>query len=295
MSYDLYFKPRHGSFTEEGFDLYFRDRPNYKCEGFQAWYGNEDTGVYFVFELQTERESVENDDDDAPEYFPVALNINYLRPSYFIVEAEPEVTAFVKHFDLLVSDPQTDGMGDGEYNADRLLSGWNCGNEFGYAAILKDENNRSELSHLPTEQLHNAWRWNHSRSQIQESVGESKFVPRIMFMNLGGSTVTAAVWPDGIPVIVTRVDYLCVPRKELAPTKFFRKKQDTTFVAWDEVLSILIKHGTQNKDGSISLSYMTPPPDVAKFVQALPAETRAVSGLAADRVLDREIYERSTV
>lgn len=294
MSYDLYFKPRNGSFSEEHFHAYFRDRPNYKCEGSQAWYGNEDTGVYFVFELQTEQ-SPEEDDDEPIEHFPVALNINYLRPSYFIFEAEPEVTAFVKHFDLLVSDPQMEGMGDGEYNAEKLLSGWNCGNEFGYTSILRDENNRSSISHLPTEQLHNAWRWNWSRSQVQARVGESKFVPRIMFMNLGGSTVTAAVWPDGIPVVVTHVDYLCVPRKELAPTKFFRKKEDTTFVAWGKALPVLLEHGTQNGDGSISLTYMTPPSDVVKFVRSLPTENRPVAGLSADRVLDREIYKRSIV
>lgn len=294
MSYDLYFKPRNGSFNDELFHSYFRGRPNYKCEGVQAWYGNEDTGVYFVFELQTEQPP-EEDDDEPLEHFPVALNINYLRPSYFIFEAEPEVTAFVKHFDLLVSDPQMEGMGEGEYNAEKLLSGWNCGNEFGYSSILKDENNRNGVSHLPAEQLQNAWRWNWSRSEVQARVGESKFVPRIMFMNLGGSTVTAAVWPDGIPVVVTRVDYLCVPRKELAPTKFFRKKEDTTFVEWDKALPVLLKHGTQNDDGSISLNYMTPPSDVVKFVQSLPSENRAIEGLSAERVLDREIYERSAV
>jgi hypothetical protein len=294
MSYDLFFKPRHGSFTADDFTRYFCDRPNYKCEGSQAWYGNEDTGVYFVFELQTELEPDLEHDDEVLEHFPVALNINYLRPSYFIFEAEPEVTAFVAHFDLLISDPQMEGMGEGEYNAEKLLSGWKCGNEFGYTAILKDESSRSGISHLPTEQLHKAWRWNYARSQLQERIGESKFVPRIMFMNLGGSTVTAAVWPDGIPVVVTPVDYLCVPRKELAPTKFFRKKEDTTFVTWDAALPMLVKHGIKNEDGSISLNYMTPPTDVVKFVKALPTEGRAVTSLAADRVLDREIYERST-
>jgi hypothetical protein len=112
-------------------------------------------------------------------------------------------------------------------------------------------------------------------------------------MNLGGSTVTAAVWPDGIPVVVPRVDYLCVPRKNLAPTSFFRRKEDITFVTWEAALPILSKHGTQNEDGSISLNYLTPPADVAKFVQSLPAESRAFSNLPADKVLNREIYERS--
>jgi hypothetical protein len=289
MSYDLFFKPRQGAITEEAFGLYFRDRPHYQYDGAQASYGNEDTGVYFVFELELENEP----DEDEGEHFPVALNINYLRPSYFILEAEPEVAAFVKNFDLLVSDPQSEGMGDGEYNAEKLLSGWNHGNEFAYSAILKDEHNRSEFSFLPTEQLHSAWRWNYSRSSRQEREGELTFVPRIMFLNLDGTTVTGSVWPDGIAVAVARVDYLCVPRKELAPTNFFRKKEDTTFVTWADALPILRRHGTQDGDGSLTLNYTTPPADVVKFVQALPTESRAISGLAPDRVLDRDIFERS--
>jgi hypothetical protein len=188
-----------------------------------------------------------------------------------------------------------EGMGDGEYSAEKLFSGWNCGNAFGYTSILRDESNRSGMFHLPAEQLHNAWRWNYLRSQVQARFGETKFVPRIMFMKLGGSTVTAAVWPDAIPIVITNVDYLCVPRKELAPTKFFRKKEDTTFVAWDIALPVLLQHGTQNEDGSICLNYMTPPPDVVKFVQSLTPEKRVVTGLSADRVLDREIYERSII
>jgi hypothetical protein len=294
MSYDLYFRPRSGSFTDETFRVYFCDRPNYKCEGSQAWYSNEDTGVYFIFELETEQQ--QQDDDNVPvAHFPVSLNINYLRPSNFILEAEREVTAFVEHFDLLVFDPQIKGMGDGEYNAERLVLGWNYGNEFAYASILKNERDKREIFHLPTEQLHNAWRWNMSRSQVQINVGESKFVPKIMFIDLGGSTLTAAVWPDGIPVVLPRVDYLFVPRKDLAPTKFFRKKEDTTLVGWDVAFPVLIKHGTQNEDGSFTLNYLTPPPDMAKFIKSLPADSGAVVSVSADRVLDREMYERSIV
>jgi hypothetical protein len=131
------------------------------------------------------------------------------------------------------------------------------------------------------------------RSQVQLQVGDSKFVPRIMYLSLGGTTVTATVWPDGIPVVITQVDYLCVPREDLAPTRFFRKKKDTTFVAWEAALPMLLKHGTKNGDGSISLNYVTPPPDVATYVRSLPPETRDVAGISADKVLDREIYERS--
>lgn len=292
MSYELYFKPRNGSLIEDHFHRYFLDRPHCKCEESQAWYDNEDTGVYFQFEFQT-TQSIEDDIDESIEHFPVALHVNYLRPSYFIIEVEREVSAFVQHFDLLVSDSQVNGMGEGEYNAEKLLSGWSSGNEFGYTSILRNENNRGGIAHLPAEQLHNAWRWNWLRSQVQADLGDSKFVPRIMFINLGGITVTSTIWPDGIPVVVTPVDYLCIPRKELALRKFFRKKEDITFVAWDKALPVLLAHGTQRIDGSISLNYTTPPPDVVKFVQSLPVEKRPITRLSPDMVLDRDIYERS--
>ncbi len=41
--------------------------------------------------------------------------------------------------------------------------------------------------------------------------------------------------------------------------------------------------------------YARPPSDVVKFVQSLTPEKRVVTGLSADRVLDREIYERSII
>ena len=290
MSYDLYFKPRQGDFSDERFSRYFRDRANYECDGSQAVYGNSDTGVYFVFELNTDDDVV---DEGGGEHFPIAFHINYFRPSYFALEAEPEVRAFVQHFDLLVSDPQPEGMGEGVYVAEKFLSGWNCGNAFGYRAILNDETFKHGTSQLPTVTLHKAWRWNRARSGLQAEVGEAKFVPRILFINLGDETVTAAVWPDGIPVVVAPVDYLLVPRKELAPKKFFRKIEDTTLLAWKAALRMLLKHGSQNDDGSISLNYTVPPPDVVRFVQSLPSESRTYSGVAADKVLDREICECS--
>jgi hypothetical protein len=289
MSYDLFFKSRCDSFTEKRFQQYFQNRRNYKCEASLALYENEETGVYFTFELQ---EKTDGEEEEFHEYFPVAFNINFFRPSCFIVEAEPEVTAFVKYFDLLVSDPQMQGMGDGEYDAEKLLLGWNYGNEFGYSAILKEYRNRDDIFHLPTVKLHDAWRWNLLRNQLQDRVGSSKFVPMIMFMNIDGSTVTASVWPDGTPVVIAPVDYLCIPRKELAPRRLFRKKEDTVFVKWEEAFPLLSKYGSLQVDESISLNYLTPPSDVVQFVQSLPVEKKVVSRLSFENVLDREICER---
>src|SRR5271157_2989471 len=112
VSYDLFLKPRTGNVTPEAFSDYFRLRRNYKVNLPQAWYENEDTGVYFVFELSSEI------NQNGGRSYPITLSINYLRPSFFGLEAEPEVSAFVRAFDATVSDPQTNGMGEGEYHSD---------------------------------------------------------------------------------------------------------------------------------------------------------------------------------
>jgi len=292
MSYDLFFKPQETSLSLTDFHRYFRERPRFTFEGVQACYHNEDTGVYFTFEFKPEQRLEDGDDG---EFFPVAFNINYFRPSYFALEAEPEVAAFVRYFGLLVHDPQAHGMGTGKYDTEKFLSGWHHGNQFGYSAILQDEENRKGISHLPTDQLHDAWRWNLSIPGRQSRAGESKFVPRVIFLNLGDSTmtVTAAVWPDGIPVVVTKVDYLYIPRDDLAPRKMFRKQKDRTFVPWEIALPILLKHGVQNEHGTVTLNYVKTPRALAKFVRSLPADSRPITILSADKVLDRELYERS--
>ena len=86
MSYDLFFRPRHGILEAQQFAAYFARRKHYELNGKQAWYENEDTGVGFSFDLE---DPLDESDDDP---FPIAMNINFFRPSYFILEAEPEVT-----------------------------------------------------------------------------------------------------------------------------------------------------------------------------------------------------------
>jgi hypothetical protein len=207
MSYDLFFKPRIGTFKQERFFEYFRLREHYVQSSLQFWYKNEDTGVYFSFEFQ--------EPDQAG--LPVALNINYFRPSYFILEAEPEVTDFVRHFDLLVSDPQMHGMGEGDYQTDLLISGWNHGNEFAYSTLTDAVSQRDNISSFASAKLFRIWTWNRSRKKLQRQVGDSKFVPRIIFIRIDQQIFSAAVWPDGIPALIPPVDYLIVPRKKWLP------------------------------------------------------------------------------
>jgi hypothetical protein len=286
VSYDLFFHPRAGTLGASEFSEYFSQRPHYKVEGTEAWYVNEDTGVYFAFTLQTDT------DDAEGELHPVTLNINYFRPSFFGLEAEPEVSAFVAAFDLAVSDPQMHGMGDGEYDSKLFLSGWNHGNEFGYSALLRDPANRENLITLPADDLIAAWSWNLARGDLQRKLGEATFVPCIMFLLVDGQPATAAVWPDGIPIAVPRVDYLFVPREKLAPRKFLLRKKDQAFIPAVQALPILRKFATARPDGTLVMSYDRVPQEIKAFVEGLSSNTRQISGVSADKVLDRELVAK---
>lgn len=287
MSYDLYLKLRVGQFSRRQFTDYFAKRPRFQVQGSQAIYSNDETGVHFLAE--------HNEPSDEPdgEYYPVSININYVRPSYFVLEAEPEITALVRKFDMLALDPQMDGMGEGEYAVPALHSGWNCGNEFGYRAILGRPGELARRHLLPTAKLQAAWRWNFQRAGLQGTFGEDKFVPRIFFANVRGKVATLSVWTDGIPSCIPPTDYVVVYRQKLAPWRFFRRVPDMALVRWSEIAALLRTHGRKNDDGSHTLGYTDPPREVVKHLKGLAPTTDELAMVPSDSVLDQEIAERA--
>lgn len=131
--------------TQEDFEKYFRSRNHYTLEHNCACYENERTGVGFMFSYESEKpdlealkemgivfegfdEMEESDEEEIP-YPLIAFNINYARERSFIVEAEPEVSALIKHFDLSTDDPQIEGMGRDNYSPAGLIDGWTYCNE----------------------------------------------------------------------------------------------------------------------------------------------------------------------
>jgi hypothetical protein len=290
VSYDLFLKPRSGEFSPERFLEYFEGRPSYVVQGQQAWYQNEDTGVYFSFE--THPPQAAGEDDDSAVGYPVSFNMNYFRPSFFALEAEPELSRVVGEFDFVVQDPQADGMGEGEFVSSRFLSGWKKGNEFGYQAILRVPQGRPDVVSMPAGKLERIWNWNYERAKLQHELGESIFVPRIMFFKDGGSVISAAVWGDGIPTAFpSEVDALVVYLKELAPRRWFRRKDTIATVAWDSVRPLVERFTRSHRDGMIS-QYSTPPKDIVEFLQSLPPRAQMLEGVSADAVLDAELVAR---
>src|SRR5262245_23974370 len=120
MSYDLFFyrDKEQPAIPGTAFQKYFRARAHYQVKDSQAWYENEDSGVYFSFDYR-ERKEEEGTGN-------VSFNMNYNRPHIFGLEAELEVSAFVQFFRVLVDDPQDAGMGQGAYTPQGFLQGWNA-------------------------------------------------------------------------------------------------------------------------------------------------------------------------
>jgi hypothetical protein len=267
MSYDLFLQCRDGAYDRTQFLEYFRAREWYRIQGSQAWYENEDTGVYFSFELS------EPSEKGQPPQLPISLNVNFFRPSYFIAEVETEVTALVHQFDMIVFDPQLNGMGEGEYQKELLIAGWNHGNEFAFSTFLKDPEHRADLLSMPS---------------------AKKFVPRISFIRLDHEVSSAVVWPDGIPSVIPPVDCLIVIREALAPRRLFRRVEDRTLLAWQDAQPMFERYGSRQADNAILLDYRRPPDELASFVRSLPGGNREISMVSADQILDRELVDKHT-
>lgn len=286
MSYDLFLRPRKGAIGKKDFEAYFQDRRFYDAEAGHAAYSNEDTGAYFSFEWVDDR------DDEEGELYPIAFNINYFRPSYFIMEAEIEVSTLVQAFDLVVDDPQWKGMGKGEYDAEVLVSGWNAGNESAYDILLERPEQRSHLRTLPSATVLEAWRWNFERNARQQRVGDTKFVPQILFLEVEGQLTSAMVWPDGAPLVAAPVDWFI-----LAGENLLRHRPDFAagkrLLPWVEAIQILGPFIKQAPSPVITFDYGATPSEVFDFLLGLSPKSVSYTRWPQDAVLDREIAERA--
>jgi len=286
MSYDLYFNTPDAPLTREQFDGHFMFRRNYKIKGGEAWYENEDTGVYFSFQFLDDAESGEDSSHGA------IFNINYYRPHFFGLEAAPEVHAFVERFRLKVHDPQVQGMGDGPYTQESFLRGWNAGNLFGYQAV---QSAGSVPAVYPTIGLDHVWKWNIRRSAMQQQFDDALFVPRILFFKLDNRVITATVWGDAMPILLPKTDYVLVCRKQFAVHQLDPEAMETCVVPWHKLtpeLSSFPVH--QDPITHFELNYFEPPPKVIEIVQSQVASQPGVcQALRNDEVLNQEIVEKA--
>ncbi|WP_394840815.1 hypothetical protein LZC95_27535 [Pendulispora brunnea] len=209
MSYDLHFRPRNASPSSmDEMRRWFEKRARYRFHGTpssgQAAYANEATGVHFQFDF----EAVDQD-PEAPAVLPIAFNMNYFRPHVFALEAEPEIAAFVRHFDLGVDDPQ--GVIAGiDYDGAGFLRGWDEGNRAASRILLKG-NDESPWT-LPSADIASTWRWNIATEALTKHMDDELiacFVPRILLLRSDlapGRVLRAVAWDGSCGILLPEVD-----------------------------------------------------------------------------------------
>src|ERR1051325_1607755 len=159
MSYDLYLLARSGQLDQAAFSDYFGNRNGYRLHGGQAWYENEDTGVYFSFDLPDE-EDAEELDEEVPRY-ACAFNMNLSRPGFFALEAARELRTVTEELRFDMFDPQT-GSRSG-FDEQRFVESWNHSNQKA-TAVLRHAQPEMATYHLPRWTLDATWTWNYHRA-----------------------------------------------------------------------------------------------------------------------------------
>lgn len=284
MSYDLYVTT---PISLEQFTGYFSNRPRYTIEGTGAWYSNEETGVYFSFEHNSQ--PPEEEDDIA---HSAVFIINLFRPGFFILEAEPEVSSFIEAFGCQVYDPQTCGVEGSHYTSEELIRGWKHSNESGYNAILNSDHAPSQILTRPARELESVWAWNFLVNSRTEAIQKDIFIPHIFYLTINDELRSACVWPDAISTLIPCVDSLIIPRKQLAPKTFFfgKQKEDLCVVPFTEALPIIAPYRTDEYEfPAFELPSPTTPPAMKDFVKTLHPDTIKPARVPMDQIYDREL------
>lgn len=280
MSYDLYLKPSNDNFSFEDFRGFFEKRRHYQINSQQAWYENEETGAYFSFMFQ-------ESEPEEEEYYPIAFNLNFFRPSYFAREANIELKVLCDFFNVTVLDPQMYSIDSKEFDTDKFYSGWDYGNSCAYQAAMQQD---IDIPTLASEQILKAWQWNYQKNELEEFINEDLFIPKILFLETKGQPITACVWPDAIPSILPKVDLLIIDRKELAPTSWFKKNPSIAFGKWEDLAPLIEKYSDKTKSISNYLNYQAVPKEIAKHIKALsPASLDELNIIGQTQVLDSDI------
>lgn len=255
MSYtlELYFKP---AVRRDRLLQYFAARKHFKLAEDKLSYENPDTGVYFWITLRYRRNILLQKTVASAEF-----EINYNRPSFFGIEGERELSAFIAAFRPRIEDGQMHGMGEGPYSRDGFLSGWNFGNVFAVHDRLARDS-AGDIQSLPTDTLHAVWTWNDQRADLQLRRAGC-FVPKITFTRIEGRLSRTVIWGEGMPIMLPLVDYVFVGRMVAG-------EQRVGLAPWSEILDVAKRAGFDTSKNPLNLAYLVTPKPIAEWVANIP-------------------------
>ncbi len=237
MSYDLYFYKQKGTnLSENQIAKYLTDNLVSVNENANQWfYENEDTEVYYSFD--------QNEPEDDPESIELyesftdfdnthfSFNLNFMRPSFFGLEAFQFIEKLLTDLNLFVLNPQADFENPYKPTKNELFDNWNKTNL--WASI--DHFKEMESSYLQADKSNEIWDYNFNRSRLQKQLGEQYFVPKIFFFKTKKSNevVTVTTWTEHIPIVIPPADYFLLTRQY---KKLFRTIKDNILVSRQTVV-----------------------------------------------------------
>ena len=231
MSFDLYFyKKKSASLIETDIATYLTQNLIAVNESANQWFfENDETDVYYSFEI--------NETDDDPETIELfenfkdfdntrfSFNLNFMRPSFFGLEAFLFVDKFIKDLGLYVLNPQEDFKNPYIPTHEDLFENWNTTN-----LNASVDNFDEDSNFYPLKESNEIWNFNFNRQQLQDKIGSQYFVSRIFFAKTfkDNLVVTLSTWAQHIPNILPQADYYLLSREY---KKLFKTVNDTVLIS----------------------------------------------------------------
>lgn len=237
MSYDLqFFCKNDRPFDYEAVTKWACASANFKGFENRIIYQNQDTGVYFSLEFSPVV-SGEETYPAAPDGYVdtgLSLNLNFLRPMFFGMEAFPVVERLCSDFGLIAFNPQDDveiRMPDSR----ELVASWIKHNTWAINGMAKHRENYAPL-YLERSKSTYLWEYLSVKKTLQSSRADV-FVPNIVVVQHKNGRVlgTATTCTLGIPTMIPECDWVFVAQKK----KWFRRGYDLKVLSWSTFRSVL--------------------------------------------------------
>lgn len=210
MSYDLYFyKKKETTINKTEIVDYLTSNLGLDAEHDNQWiFENKDTLVYFSFEYFEKEDGEDLDLNEGFEKFDdtnFSFNINFMRPSFFGLEAFEFIDKFLSELNLFVVNPQKDLEEPYKPSKEELFENWNNTNLAASVDHFKD----LECVYIPEAKSTQVWKYNFNRKALQKKLGEDYFVPRQFFFKgkKDNEVFTLSSWLEHMPTIIPPSDF----------------------------------------------------------------------------------------
>lgn len=246
MSFQLlFFKPKTRKIELYKVLDFFQDKPHFTTkslsEGYHRFiYQNETTKVSFMITYnETDELITDLTFDHFFEFCYTSFSLNFMRPSYYALEAMPIIYEFCKKFDLYINDAQHLSEEKNtlkQYTVEELVQSYEKNNEI----VSKEFNKQSPL--LNTTKEKSLYYYEYIKNHDQCSKSYSVTVPQLGLMEKKNTTelFTVIAWYNADTILIPKCDYLFIIKE----VKGFlgMKKQSTSIISFDTFINTFQPH-----------------------------------------------------